>query len=276
MSEIDNVSIIIKTFERRVCLDRLLTSIKKQSYGCCPILIADDSENPYDEYILKKHGNIIDRYIKLPFDSGVSKGRNKLLEEVDTDFFIVNDDDFVYHKGTKIEKALKKIRNCGYDILAGNLLEKKRVFTTKLLPRRLSNFLGLYKETWEESGWTAELTINDDDSVEIKNSNNEKSEIHECDIVTQFFIARTDRVYDNTGGWNPKIKTFGEHWEFFYRAKKAGLDVARYDEWSVLHVPENNTKYYEYRKEREKETILKSIRCSDIPYLIKNNKIYKP
>ena len=79
--KMEKISIVIKTFERKKALERLLDSIEKY-YPNIPIIIVDDSKNNYSKYILKKFKRLNIKYIVEDFDIGLSKGRNILINNV--------------------------------------------------------------------------------------------------------------------------------------------------------------------------------------------------
>jgi beta-1,4-N-acetylgalactosaminyltransferase 2 len=72
-----NITLLIKTFERRNCLLQLVRSIRKY-YPEVRILIVDDSKNP--EIIKDKY---LDYHI-LPFNQGISYRRNHGLRHIKT------------------------------------------------------------------------------------------------------------------------------------------------------------------------------------------------
>src|SRR2546427_13209337 len=94
---LDNTTIIIKTFERYDSLSYLLSSIAKMNLPC-PVMIADDSRTSYKDDIQRKYGRLIKDYIVLPFDSGLSKGRNVLVDNVRTKYFLLCEDDFIFEE----------------------------------------------------------------------------------------------------------------------------------------------------------------------------------
>ena len=108
----EKITIIIKTFERPDYLDRLIKSIKTY-YPTIPIIVADDSEDP------KIRTDV--RYYALPFDVGVSAGRNFLVKKVKTKYFITVDDDLIFDSETKLENFLRIIENNDIDLLGGTL-----------------------------------------------------------------------------------------------------------------------------------------------------------
>ena len=72
---IDNVTAIIKTFERPQSLNRMISSMRGY-YPTLKIIVTDDSETPYTRQDVE--------YLTLPFDSGAGRGRNHLVDQVKT------------------------------------------------------------------------------------------------------------------------------------------------------------------------------------------------
>lgn len=269
----DNVSILIKTFERPNCLKRLLTSIRSQGMSRCPVLIADDSKTPYRDDICSSYGDIVDEYVVLPFNVGVSAGRNALLERVETDYFVLNDDDFIYGESTRFDRAVSELEAHQFDILGGPLLEWKRQYLFPSIPQRIADALHLYREGWEPNTWVARISSTPDGGVSIKQDKIDTLP-HTCDLVLNFFVARTDAVRDTVGGWHPSLTSTGEHWEFFYRCKEAGLDVGYTDQFSAFHHAEEVTAHYNsYRYNHEAKLISKSLEMHGFQYLKRGSRI---
>ena len=76
-----DLTIIIKTFERPHAVKRLFDSIRI-FYSDLPIIIADDSRNP-----ITSLGDA--KIITLPYNVGLSKGRNSLIDIVQTKYFLL-------------------------------------------------------------------------------------------------------------------------------------------------------------------------------------------
>ena len=93
----DEVTIIIKTLDRCDCLINLLDSIFKK-YPKIRVLVGDDSEISSKEKVMKKFGEYNLKYFDLEKDCGLSAGRNFLLNKVQTKYFVLADDDFVFDK----------------------------------------------------------------------------------------------------------------------------------------------------------------------------------
>jgi glycosyltransferase involved in cell wall biosynthesis len=262
-----NISLIIKTFERQSALERLLASIRAHGYTKYPVLVADDSKTPYKDAILQEYGDVVDQYIILPFDSGLSKGRNELLKRVETEYFVLNDDDFVYSEDTDLAGARDTLERHDLDILGGYLYWPSKRYRFAMLPERLSDMLGLYEESWAASSWVAEIQETEDGGISVQGVPDVNRSLQRCDLCMNFFIGRTEPIWDRVGGWNPDLKSGSEHWEFFYRCKKAELQVACSDVLLAYHVHDSNPAYEGFRYDREDEMVMKSLQAHGFRYL---------
>ena len=192
---------VIKTFERpRRCM-ALIESVHRYFPGL-PIIVVDDSREPGDYPGC--------RLIHLPFDSGLSAGRNAGLAEVQTEYFLTLDDDFLFDRQTDLTGALAILdQHPEIDLLAGEVVDLplfikhdtrgSRLFPTDKLPR------------------IPEGTIVGPAEIMAK--------------VPNFFVARTDAV--RLIGWDPELKLL-EHADFFTRAF-GRIVSARWDGWRILH-----------------------------------------
>ena len=271
------MSLIIKTFERPLCLKRLLQSIRSQALTGCPILVADDSRTPYEAEIMAEYDDVVDIYLSLPFNSGVSAGRNALLDAVQTPYFVLNDDDFFYGPETNLAAAVKQLNNEQLDILGGYLLEQKRIYTWPALPKRISNLLNLYSNEWKLSEWMAALTETDDGGIAVTREERH-TPLQRCDLTHNFFIARTHSVRDVVGGWHAPLKSIGEHWEFFYRCKQAGLKVGHTRAFGIYHhaeAHESSNEYTAFRYGREQEMISRSLQRHNLQYLQRGTRVIR-
>ena len=243
------ITIIIKTFERPKCLRRLLQSIARL-YPEITVLIADDSHSPYAGQMARSVPNLQCRVYDMPFDSGVSAGRNLLLQHVKTPFFVHCDDDFIFDERTDLYRAVNLLQSHDLDILGGlyynvqplswkeivldlahgRFYRLRQLITKRGIPHRfMGNFI-------DKDNGTAEI-----DPIDFS------PPVTECDLVQNFFIARTICVRDKTGGWNEEIKIGGDHEDFFYRASRAGLRIGHTEPFGVVHFPERPSRYARFR-----------------------------
>ncbi|MCU0639594.1 MAG: glycosyltransferase [Candidatus Krumholzibacteria bacterium] len=230
-----DVTIIIKTFERPAALRRLLSSVRKY-YGNerIRILVADDSRETFDAG--PDSGFDVTIY-KMPFDSGVSAGRNLLLGKVSTKYFLTLDDDFVFGRKTRIENLLRALKDHDeIDLAAGLICDLPRHWWQGKKMRR------------------AGRTVTISDGV-LKRSRTPLGRIGEFGIfnhLQQFFVAKTDKI--RKVGWNDHLKTV-EHTAFFLDCARNGIVSVEVPSVIVYHQREKNKFYGRYRNARSGEFV---------------------
>ncbi len=199
---VDNeLTAIIKTFERPAALKRLINSIRR-FYPKMKIIVVDDSREPS---MLDGVENIV-----MEYDSGVSAGRNRALEAVKTKYTLLLDDDFVFYRKTVLANALEAMDNCSeIDIMGG--------VTVNLPLYRVVD----YKE--------AKLFPVKKESLKVKGTFVAGFPVY--DKIANFYIARTDRL--KLVAWDSNLKRL-DHADFFTRAKGVLLSVYN-KEFKVLH-----------------------------------------
>ena len=102
------LSIVIKTFERPYCTNRIIDSIFHY-YPKMKVIVGDDSRNPGENDAVEYH--------KLPFNSGISYGRNFLIDQVKTKYFLLLDDDFIFTEKTDLNTLLNILEDNDIDLL---------------------------------------------------------------------------------------------------------------------------------------------------------------
>ncbi len=244
-----SVTIVVKTFERPKSLKNLLQSISKLGLKY-PILVADDSRISLEREIKSEFSDLEITWLSLPFDTGLSEGRNILVNAVKSPYFLLCDDDFVFDERADIQKALRCLEENKLSVLGGDfynyvtipnikrfikliLTDPVKVKMFMLKEYSTSRYLGVFKESA-------------DGACELLITNNKPSQLpYYCDLVNNFFLAKTDAI-KKMGGWDPQLK-LGEHEDFFFRAKKAGLAVAYLPDFGIGHYPVIRSNYKKYR-----------------------------
>ena len=94
-----NVTFVYKSFERKNMAKRLYRNIQR-FYPGAKVIIADDSKKPLS--IRSPHLTVL----QLPFNSGLSLGLNRALEEVASPYIFRMDDDELLTPFTQIGKQL--------------------------------------------------------------------------------------------------------------------------------------------------------------------------
>ena len=200
----NKLTIGIKTFCRPKCLDECLMNITKY-YKNINILIADDSTNE----LKKQNKVIINKYkqinkniklIDLPFDTGLSKGRNILVNNCKTKYYLTLDESRFITNKTQIEKMVYFLEETNYDLIAG-------VVDDKLNRRSWTD--GLFDEINDNS----EPIIINVKKVNKKINNNYLEEVYDTNLTLNIFIAKTDKLKQSP--WDNRLK-IGEHETFFY------------------------------------------------------------
>lgn len=197
------VTAIIKTFERPRELERLIASLSQLFPGVSAI-VADDGRE-----VVSRPGV---RTIALPFDSGVSAGRQAALNAVETEYTWVLDDDFLVYWGTSLAGVIATLdRNPQLDIVGGPVVDlplgrKQDARSSPIYPTRAQPLSPLGSKV---------------EQVIVR------------DKVPNFFVARSDRL--RLVGWDPALKRL-DHADFFTRAR--GVLLTAYDDrFRCLHLP---------------------------------------
>lgn len=233
LDSIDDVTLIIKTLERPEQLINQLYSIKKYKFKG-PIIITDDSREPYREKVLKLFPELDITYINLPFDTGTAEGRNIMLEHTKTTFFVLCDDDFIFEPRTRLPLLKKMLVENNLDLLGGVFRQYNLKSRKERLKFNISKWflkLNILIPSTSIFEYAANFDIKGNVCYMKKMTYQDPFTI--CDMTHNFFIARTDKV-KAFGGWNPILKG-GEHQNFFIRAKLNGLVVATTRICGVVH-----------------------------------------
>ncbi len=199
-SDIGGLTLVIKTFERPYAVRRLVRSIKRR-YPKANILVVDDSKNPARPDGVE---NLI-----MPYDTGISAGRNAALKRIKTRYFLLLDDDFVFSRRQKLGSLISSMEEHDeIDILGGRYID---------LPFYI---------------------LHDFQNIPVSSSvppkiplNRMFGENRVVDKVQNYFIARTEAV--RRVRWNDDLKV-SEHTEFFTRAR-GQITTAFRDDMLVLH-----------------------------------------
>ncbi len=212
--ELDEVTAMIKTFERPKKIAGLVKSIQRR-YPNLKIIVVDDSKQP------GKLPGV--ETIVLPYDSGVSAGRNAGLSVVATKYMLCLDDDFIFSRKTNLLKVISVMEeNPDIDILAGEViyLPLRIVHDYSQTPVFPTGEKPLHEPGARIGGYPVHLK------------------------VPNFYIGRTDSV--RRVGWDDNLKRM-DHADFFSRAVGV-LTCVQDSSFKVLHYPTYFNKNYMERK----------------------------
>jgi len=267
----NDTTIIIKTFLRVKCLERQLHSIEKW-YPQIPIIICDDGEEAKknQEYIIKKFKKLNIKYIITNNNIGLSEGRNILIDNVKTKYFVLCDDDFIFFKNTNLEIARYQLEYNNYDILGGLCLNAIRInYGTKkekiqLLIRKIQELFKCYRKV----GYAGKIELHEKRIIiDTKKLNYMSSQIYDTDICENFFIAKTEVIKKIR--WTSKLKV-NEHEDFFIRAKKEKVKIGVTALFKILHYPESYNDFNLHRDINYYKVVLENNNIKELK-IFRNN-----
>lgn len=203
------LTIGIKTFCRPDTLNESLQILFNENDNYYPIIIADDS---LPEYKLKNI-EIINKYktktnieiIDLPFDSGISKGRNAIVSKCNTKYIMILDDSRTFTRKLKINNMIKFLEETNYHLIFGVINSRKGIHKRYCA---LFDFISIVDNV---------VNIQ---TKPVKNIENDLfNDINETNIGVNVFITKTECL--KKVKWNDELK-IGEHEIFFYNFYKSG------------------------------------------------------
>jgi GT2 family glycosyltransferase/SAM-dependent methyltransferase len=220
---------IIKTFLRDDYLFDCVASLRT-TYPHLVISIADDGPPSQErEFRLKELG--VSRYISMPFDSGLSAGRNALLDACETPYILIGDDDFLYTPETHVE-YLRALMGTA-DIAAGG---------TKTNGKLLRYETGLVRRANGSYDLTAHAKW---PPYEIFKG----VRFGRCDLALNFFVARAEVV--RRIRWDERLRIRYEHEDFFMTAQAQKARVVYCPDSVVQHKAQGYLDSTEYLAHRE-------------------------
>jgi hypothetical protein len=224
------VTILTKTMgtpDRWPAFQRLTASVERY-FPQTTILIASDSGKLIDKTKLlnftssdNTNGYDLTNTIviyDLPEDSGLSKGRNYLVNKTTTPFFFLLDDDFELEEDSHLDILLELIYTYQHiDIIAGKIPEDIRDY------KDFSGIFLRYNQTLElvhnaPEGRRKQMLFPRSADKKV----NDRSGCRQVDFVPNVFMGRT--VSFRSVLWDDDFKV-GEHEDFFVRFGQANRNV---------------------------------------------------
>ncbi len=203
------LTIQVKTHGRPDKVGALIRSVRRY-YSNMPILVGDDSRDSLNTLVnLTELRNT--EFVSLPVDSGLSFGRNVMVQMTKTLYTMVIDDDHIFTGHTDLTGLVRTLESGNYDILA--------MKSPVDFERWHSDFAGV-------------MSI-ENNSLILDGGN--RGLHYGCEMVDfahNKFVARVERL--KVVPWNSKLK-LGEHEDFYWRAKVAGLRVGSCAWASIYH-----------------------------------------
>jgi len=218
---VDDVAFCITMFERPEHLRQLLLSIAKY-YPSARIYIADQSK----KFILEDYQALWAEVMKaglknkptaynMPFDCGLSRCRNGLIDRTEQPYILMLEEDFVFNDKTRIEKLLKIMEaEPEAGIVGGLVLENET-------PVHFEHVL-------RQDGATL---YHDPDGDFWQNFM--QSRYKRTGSVMNFALFKREVFRDIS--WDERIKIEGEHTDFYWRLSKTPWAVFFTDSAAIEH-----------------------------------------
>jgi hypothetical protein len=227
----NQLTIGIKTFCRPHVLNQSLNIMHTKNNTIYPIIIADDSLDIYKKQNLRIINNYRKRYnsniriLNLPFDSGLSKGRNEIVSKCNTKYIMILDDSRTFTSQLDIYKMIQFLeKNNKYHLFCG-IVNNRNGIDRK--------YAGLFKSIKQMNGGI-HIKTKPPTRIQTKLFNS----IEETNIGLNVFIAKTDCL--KRVRWRNDLK-IGEHELFFYDFYKYGYRCVVSNDCNFIQL--NNTYY---------------------------------
>ena len=184
--EPESVTFVVKTFNRPDRCGVTVGGIRHHWDGCRVVLV-DDGDPLAPDWLR----SMADEYIPLPFDTGLSEGRNVGVRAATTPFVFIVDDDM--HVSPRLNLPVLVEGMDHFDIVSafGGPLTMTRAGQRLTLTPGHRRIVGDY--------------------------------FHEADFVGQAMLCKRDVMLSVP--YDPAIKICGEHIDFMLRAMHAGVNV---------------------------------------------------
>lgn len=215
----ENVTFAVKTFLRPRIMNRCLAGIRQTTFTG-QVVVADDS----DRYWSTADPAV--QVVKLPFNVGISRGRNAALEQVKTKYVLFTDDDTVHTRASNWQKAYEYLEaHPDVDAVACTLIEvpsfRTHVYGSKAETLYAKSADPVYEPGQLIHGLPFRLMTSND------------------------FLARTESIR-SIGGWDDELR-LNEHRDFFSRASGKLVFVQDPEVFAFHARTPWNKKYQKYR-----------------------------
>lgn len=217
------ITIVFVTIDRNQAAKRFVRSVRRR-YPKIPILAADQN-GPTDAMtqFYRDHGV---RALWLPYDCGLSFARNRAIEQIQTRYVMLADDDFIFTDVTDLCSPIEVMeldRRIGF--LGGRLIDIRgpRNGPKKRFVRRWEKYLFLDRRL-------NSLISVPIDYMPLESEKIAGHEVFRCDMTLNWGVMRR-AVFSEKIRWDENIKINGEHEEFFLGLKTNSC-------WKVCYLPE--------------------------------------
>jgi hypothetical protein len=188
---------------------RALHASVQQQYPGTHVIASNDGVNASAGMLASPQEQTL-QWVVLPEDSGLSVGRNELVNRATTPYVHILDDDFTVSEETNDDLLLALLHSSRFDIASPKI------------PADIQagwNFRGL-------------LAVENATMFLLQGSHGSLEGCEHVDFVPNVFLAKRAALLASP--WEPALK-LGEHEDFFMRAKASGLKVLFCPDTEVTH-----------------------------------------
>jgi len=238
------VTVGIKTFVCDASTLRLVAGLVRSiriAYPTLRILIANDGPlRLADEIFVKEDDGV--QVISVPDNSGISYGRNRMVNATTTQYFLLLDDDHIFDVDVDVAKIVSSADLTDFDIIGMRVrnlpgiaeLESENI----LIPRYIANVTSFQNREVTLCVW------NENAGPPVQNMTTPLR----VDVLHNAFLARTSVLKQHP--WRNELKV-NEHMTFFLDARKAGIKIGYLPSVFVHHRPRRRSTCYERVRFRE-------------------------
>jgi len=238
------VTIGIKSFvcdsSNEMFLQNLIKSIRL-NYRRIRIIIGNDGPISLNDFPWFRKDEYLDE-LHIPYDAGISRGRNIMVQKTNTPYFLLLDDDHLFDENTRIEDALAGLLVNNFDIVG------LRVHNLPGIEERERNGINIPRYVATVSKFqNRKLTLcvwNENNGPDVRNL---KVPV-KVDVLHNAFIAKTQILIENP--WKDYLKV-NEHMTFFLDARSSNLNVGYLPSVVVHHRLREPTSCYTRVRNRE-------------------------
>lgn len=205
----NNITIGIKTFLRPKSLKFCLLRIR-QKYKKIKIFVADDSTDEIKKINKKFANKYRAEYFDLPFDVGLGYGRNYMINNCDTKYYLTLDDDSLIDDRFDLNKLYQLIEDTNLD-----LISCQRGVSKKSSKHYYHYFHNVEKKSNENYGqYLIKYDNNMTENRKIKNNTN--LDLYKAHLVNENYLGKTNILKNNLYEDDIKIGQHQLHFSKLY------------------------------------------------------------
>ncbi|KAK44834.1 hypothetical protein BG58_22780 [Caballeronia jiangsuensis] len=237
------VTLVFATIARPHCVQRLVRSVR-QKYPRMKIVVGDQGlpERTLSSFYEKNKV----KAVFLPHDAGVSRARNAAVAQVDTEFVLLADDDFIISPETDISIPLSILdQDRGVDIIGGLLYDIYGDI----------DFKKGHVRRWERMFFADRdkelfVALPMDMFFPIEKKVRGRS-YFTCDAVMNWALMRTE-IFQRGAKWDERYTCNGEHEDFYLNIKtNTDIKVAYCSDFVAFHHHPRDFNYFDKRERQE-------------------------